>query len=119
MDVNHSIYINHKSKEDDHWDDAKEWLDKHDHPLWKRYEKEAEGAGHGGMDFFVFNAFIKAVKEKKWPPIDVYDSVTMSAIAPLSTESLKEGNKMLPFPDFTKGKWQTRVNHFALDDSGF
>ncbi len=119
MDVNNSVYIQNKSKADDEWDDAKTWLDKYDHPLWKKYEKEAEGAGHGGMDYFVFNAFIKAVKEKKQTPIDVYDSVTMSVIAPLSTQSLQEGNKTLPFPDFTKGKWQTRKNNFALDDSGF
>ena len=119
MDVNKSIYINHKSKEDDRWDDAKEWLDKYDHPLWKKYEKEAEGAGHGGMDFFVFNAFILSAKEKKQPPIDVYDSMTMSVIAPLSTQSLKEGNKTLEFPDFTKGKWEIRKNEFTLDDSGF
>lgn len=119
MDVNNSIYIQNKSKADDEWDDAKSWLDKYDHPLWKKYEKEAEGAGHGGMDYFVFNAFIKAVKEKKQTPIDVYDSVTMSVIAPLSTQSLQEGNKTLAFPDFTKGKWQTRKNTFALDDSGF
>ncbi len=65
MDVNKTIYINHKSKEDDRWDNEKEWLDKYDHPLWKKYEKEAEGAGHGGMDFFVFNGFIQSVKEKK------------------------------------------------------
>ncbi len=119
MDVNKSIYINHKSKEDDVWDNAKEWLDKYDHPLWKKYEKEAGGAGHGGMDFFVFNAFIQSVKQKKQTPIDVYDSVTMSVIAPLSTQSLKEGNKTLSFPDFTRGKWQTRKTDFALDDSGF
>ncbi len=119
MDVNKSIYINHKSKEDDVWDSAKEWLDKYDHPLWKKYEKEAEGAGHGGMDFFVFNAFIGAVKAKRQTPIDVYDSMTMSVIAPLSTQSLKEDNKTLEFPDFTKGKWETRKNDFALDDSGF
>ncbi len=119
MDVNKSVYINHKSKKDDVWDDAKEWLDKYDHPLWKKYEKEAEGAGHGGMDYFVFNAFIQSVKQKRQTPIDVYDSVTMSAIAPLSTQSLKEGNKTISFPDFTKGKWETRKNEFALDDSGF
>ncbi len=119
MDVNNSIYIQNKSKADDEWDDAKTWLDKYDHPLWKKFEKEAEGAGHGGMDYFVFNAFIKAVKEKKQTPIDVYDSVTMSVIAPLSTQSLKEGNKTLPFPDFTKGKWQNHKSNFALDDSGF
>ena len=119
MDVNKSIYINKKSKQDDVWDDEKEWLDKYDHPLWKKYAKEAEGAGHGGMDFFVFNGFIQAVKAKKQTPIDVYDSVTMSVIAPLSTESLKEGNKTMAFPDFTGGKWQSRKNMFALDDSGF
>ncbi|MDQ7950116.1 MAG: gfo/Idh/MocA family oxidoreductase, partial [Pedobacter sp.] len=52
-------------------------------------------------------------------PIDVYDSVTMSVIAPLSTKSLKEGNKTQEFPDFTRGKWKERTIDFALDDSGF
>ncbi len=118
MDVNKSIYIQGKSKKDDAWDEEKDWLDKYDHPLWKKYSKEAEGAGHGGMDYFVFNGFIQAVKQKKQTPIDVYDSVTMSVITPLSTESLKQGNKTLQFPDFTKGKWETRKNMFALDDSG-
>jgi len=42
----------------------------------------------------------------------------MSVIAPLSTKSVAEGNKTLEFPDFTKGKWKTRKNTFALDDSG-
>lgn len=119
MDVNKSIYIDHKSKKDDVWDPAQEWLDKYDHPLWKKYEKDASDAGHGGMDWFVFNAFIESVKQRKPTPIDVYDSVTMSVIAPLSTQSIKEGNKTLEFPDFTKGKWKTRKNNFALDDSGF
>ena len=67
----------------------------------------------------VFNAFIVAVKGKKQTPIDVYDSVTMSVITPLSTKSLKEGNKPQQFPDFTRGKWVDRKNTFALDDSGF
>ncbi|TWR25160.1 Gfo/Idh/MocA family oxidoreductase [Mucilaginibacter pallidiroseus] len=119
MDVNRSIYIDHQSKKDDVWDPAQEWFEKYDHPLWKRYSAEAAGAGHGGMDWFVFNAFILAVKERKQTPIDVYDSVTMSVIAPLSTQSIKEGNKTLAFPDFTAGKWKQRKNTFALDDSGY
>jgi len=119
MDVNQSVYIEHQSKKDDEWDPAKEWFEKYDHPLWKKYAKEAEGAGHGGMDWFVFNAFIQAVKQKKQTPIDVYDSMTMSVIAPLSTQSIKEGNKTLEFPDFTGGKWKTSKNNFALNDSGF
>ncbi|MEH3115218.1 Gfo/Idh/MocA family protein [Pedobacter terrae] len=119
MDVNKSVYIDHKSKKDDVWDPAQEWFAKYDHPLWKKYETEAVGAGHGGMDWFVFNAFIQAVKQKRQTPIDVYDSVTMSVISPLSTKSLKEGNMPQKFPDFTKGKWKERKNTFALDDSGF
>lgn len=119
MDVAKSVYIDHKSKQDDSWDPAQEWFDKYDHPLWKKYADKAVGAGHGGMDWFVFNAFVESVKQKKQTPIDVYDSVTMSVIAPLSTKSLKEGNAVQQFPDFTKGKWQTRKNTFALDDSGF
>jgi len=119
MDVNNSVYIDHQSKVDDAWDNAKTWFEKYDHPLWKKYEKLAEGAGHGGMDWFVFNAFIESVKQKKQTPIDVYDSVTMSVITPLSTKSLREGNAPQEFPDFTKGKWKDKKNTFALDDSGF
>lgn len=119
MDVNQSVYIENKSKKEDVWDRAKEWFEKYDHPLWKKYESLAAGAGHGGMDWFVFNAFVEAVKKKGPTPIDVYDSVTMSVITPLSEKSLAEGNMPQEFPDFTKGKWKERKNNFAMDDSGF
>ncbi|OAQ40858.1 glycosyl hydrolase [Pedobacter psychrophilus] len=119
MDVAKSVYIEGKSKKNDQWDAAQEWFDKYDHPLWKKYEKEATGAGHGGMDWFVFNGFIQAVKQKKQTPIDVYDSVTMSVITPLSEKSISSGNMPQEFPDFTKGKWKERKNTFALNDSGF
>ena len=119
MDVNQSVYIENKSKKEDAWDPAKEWFEKYDHPLWKKYESLAAGAGHGGMDWFVFNAFVEAVKKKGPTPIDVYDSVTMSVITPLSEKSLAEGNMPQEFPDFTRGKWKERKNNFALDDSGF
>ncbi|MFA6087340.1 Gfo/Idh/MocA family protein [Mucilaginibacter sp.] len=114
MDVNHSVYIEGQSKKDDVWDPAKDWLDKYDHPLWQKYAKVAEGAGHGGMDWFVFNAFIESVKRKVQTPIDVYDSVTMSVILPLSSKSIAEGNMPQQFPDFTKGKWKERKSTFAM-----
>ncbi|MBE7178925.1 MAG: gfo/Idh/MocA family oxidoreductase, partial [Mucilaginibacter polytrichastri] len=100
----------------DVWDEAKTWIEKYDHPLWKKYADKAQGAGHGGMDWFVFNGFIEAVKRKTQPPIDVYDSVTMSAITPLSEKSVNNGNAPQEFPDFTKGKWKTRKTSFALND---
>lgn len=119
MDVSQTVYIEGQSKNHDQWDPAKQWFEKYDHPLWKKYQDKALGAGHGGMDWFVFNAFVESVKQKKQTPIDVYDSVTMSVIMPLSGKSLEEGNKPQEFPDFTRGKWKTRKNTFALDDSGF
>ncbi len=119
MDVANAIYIEGKSEKDDVWDKADAWLQKYDHPLWKKNEHLAEGAGHGGMDWFVFNAFVEAVKQRKQTPIDIYDSLTMSVITPLSEKSIKEGNAPQEFPDFTRGKWKDRKNTFALDDSGF
>ncbi len=118
MDVNNSIYIEGKSAKYDQWDKAETWFEKYDHPLWKKYAAQAEGAGHGGMDWYVFNAFILAVKQRKQTPIDIYDSLTMSVITPLSEKSLNEGNAPQQFPDFTNGKWKERKNTFALDDSG-
>jgi predicted dehydrogenase len=104
MDVNNSLYIEGVSKEHQ-WENAKEWLDKYDHPLWKRWSKDTEGAGHGGMDFFVLHAFIESVKRKINTPMDIYDAAAWSAITPLSEQSIASGNQVVKFPDFTNGKW--------------
>jgi predicted dehydrogenase len=117
MDVNKSIYIEGKSKDAHKWEDAQAWLDKYDHPLWKKYGNDASGAGHGGMDWFVLNAFVESVKRKINTPQDVYDAVTWSAITPLSESSIQQGGASVEFPDFTKGQWMYRKNTFALDDS--
>ncbi len=116
MDLNKSIYIEGQSKKAHQWEDAKEWLDKYDHPLWKKYGNDASGAGHGGMDWFVLNAFIESVKRKTNTPQDVYDAVTWSVITPLSESSIQLGGESVEFPDFTGGKWMNRKNDFALGD---
>jgi predicted dehydrogenase len=117
MDVNKSIYIEDQSPKPHTWEDAKTWLDKYDHPLWKKYGNDAAGAGHGGMDWFVLNAFVEAVKRKTNTPQDVYDAVTWSVITPLSEKSIQQNGASIDFPDFTNGQWKTRKNNFALDDS--
>jgi predicted dehydrogenase len=117
MDVNKSIYIEGRSEKPHRWEDAQKWLEQHDHPLWKKYGNDAAGAGHGGMDWFVLNAFIESVKRKMPPPQDVYDAVTWSAITPLSETSIKQKGASVRFPDFTRGKWKERKNLFALDDT--
>lgn len=117
MDVNKSLYIEGTSQREHSWEEAKPYLEKYDHPLWQRWTKEADGAGHGGMDFFVLHAFIESIKNEKPTPIDVYDSAAWSAITPLSEKSIELGNETVEFPDFTSGQWMYRKSNFALDDT--
>ncbi|SVE42432.1 uncharacterized protein METZ01_LOCUS495286, partial [marine metagenome] len=74
---NDSIYIDGKTP-DHWWESDEEYLKKFDHPLWKRFENQASGSGHGGMDYFIVRAFIESLRKKTSPPIDVYDAVSMS-----------------------------------------
>jgi predicted dehydrogenase len=117
MDLNHSIYIEGQAAKPHTWDDAKSWLDKYDHPLWARWSKETENAGHGGMDFFVLHGFVEAIKRRVATPMDVYDAACWSAITPLSEQSIELGNQTVEFPDFTGGQWMYRKNDFALTDA--
>jgi predicted dehydrogenase len=114
MDVNHSIYIEGLAAKPHQWDDAQSWLDKYDHPLWARWSKETENAGHGGMDFFVLHGFVEAIKRRTATPMDVYDAAAWSAITPLSEKSIELGNQTVDFPDFSSGQWMYRKNEFAL-----
>jgi predicted dehydrogenase len=115
MDVNRGIHVEGTTKPHQ-WDEAKLWLDKYDHPLWVKYSKDAEGAGHGGMDFFVIHSFVESVKRKVSTPMDVYDAAAWSAITPLSEQSIELGNETVEFPDFTGGQWMYRKPVFALND---
>jgi len=117
MDVNKGIYIQEKSAKEHQWDDAKAWLDKYDHPLWQRWSKDTEGAGHGGMDFFVIHAFVESIKRKTPTPMDVYDAATWSSISPLSERSIELGNQTVEVPDFTGGQWMYRKPVFSLGDT--
>lgn len=116
MDLNKGIYIEGKSAKSHQWDPQKEWLEKYDHPLWTRYANDTEGAGHGGMDFFVIHAFVEAAKRRLPVPMDVYDAAAWSAITPLSERSIELGNETIEFPDFTGGQWMYRKPVFALND---
>jgi len=101
------IYVEGKGKYDQ-WDDFQKYQDKYDHPLWKKYGEIANGAGHGGIDYFVTREFINAVKEQRQPVIDVYDAAAWSAVTPLSEASIAAGSAPQYFPDFTRGDWIKR-----------
>jgi hypothetical protein len=95
------------------WDNPEKIMQQMDHPLWKKYEKDAANSGHGGMDFFVDNAFIESIKRGVEFPLDVYDLATWYAITPLSEQSIAAGGALQQIPDFTRGKWQTRKPIFG------
>ncbi|WP_445383234.1 Gfo/Idh/MocA family protein [Robiginitalea sp. IMCC43444] len=99
------------------WDEASAWLDRYDHPLWKKFGVYASGSGHGGMDFFVLNAFVESAKRNLAPPIDVYDAAAWSAVTPLSERSIAAKGAPQPFPDFTKGSWINRKPYDWMKDS--
>lgn len=116
MDINKSLYVEGQGRAHQ-WQSDKEMMEKYDHPLWKKYGEKASGAGHGGMDFFVFHAFIEALKRDAPMPIDVYDGAAWMAVTALSEQSILQGGEPVQFPDFTRGRWINRKPIFALDDS--
>jgi len=90
------------------WEDFKDYKEEYDHPLWKQLEKDAKGAGHGGMDYLEDFRLINAIKNGIEPDMDVYDAAVLSAIIELSEKSIASGGWPMPFPDFTRGMWKTK-----------
>ncbi|WP_420149529.1 Gfo/Idh/MocA family protein [Spirosoma sp.] len=114
MDDGNQIYIEKQSPKPHTWESDEEYMKKYDHVFWQQSGKDAEGAGHGGMDYFVIRDFIRSVQNRTAPPIDVYDAAAWSAISPLSEQSVAKKSASVEIPDFTKGKWKTRKPVFAL-----
>ena len=106
-----SIYMIDKSPEYHIWEPWKPYEEKYNHKWW---QADLSSQSHGGTDYIMMNQFIEAVKVKGPTPIDVYDSAVMTAIVEISGISIAK-NAPVPFPDFTKGKWQTNKPYFAMD----
>jgi hypothetical protein len=116
MDDLRSVYLEDRSPQPHRWEPFGPYQDEFDHGLWRRYAGDAQGAGHGGMDFFVIHGFIEAVKRRVPPPMDVYQAATWSAISALSEQSIAMGGHPVAFPDFTAGRWATRRPSFGSSD---
>ncbi|MHC5353129.1 Gfo/Idh/MocA family protein [Myroides sp. LJL115] len=110
------IYFEKEMGYNHQWDNAKEHLEEYDHPLWKKNEAKAVGAGHGGMDYFMINAFIESIKRNVEFPFDVYDMATWYAVTPLSEKSIEENGQVQEMPDFTKGAYKNRKTIFGSND---
>ncbi len=109
-----ALYVHGTSPKYHEWESFDPYQEKYDHAWWKQTAQEAAGASHGGTDYLELREFLRAVRAKTQTPIDVYDSVIMSVITPLSEESIAKGSAPVKCPDFTRGKWRTRKPSFAV-----
>jgi len=98
------------------WELFKPFQEKYDHRWWTEAISSIPHAqDHGGTDSLQMHLFVEAVRTGTPLPLDVYDSVVMSCLFPLSEQSIAAGSQPIACPDFTSGKWKTRKPYFALE----
>src|SRR3954454_16791497 len=102
------VYIEGRGKEDQ-WQEAAALLAEFEHPLWKEIAEQAQGAGHGGMDFIEDYGLIKCLREGKPTDMNVYDAAAISAVVGLSVQSVSRKSAPVDFPDFSRGRWKTQA----------
>lgn len=85
------------------WSKLSEYAETFEHPWWKN-ETDREHAVQSARfgDYFVMKEFAAAILEKRRPDFDVYDSVAVSSIMPLSAQSAAQNGSPVYFPDFAK-----------------
>ncbi|MBR4872986.1 MAG: Gfo/Idh/MocA family oxidoreductase [Clostridia bacterium] len=83
--------------------------------FWRNITEEQKKAGHGGMDYFEFLAFVNHLRAGEPMPIDVYEAATWMSITYLSEKSLAMGGAVVEMPDFTAGAYKTRVPFDVVD----
>jgi predicted dehydrogenase len=102
----HRLYIEGRGRADQ-WVDAATLRAEFEHPLWKEIAAQAEGAGHGGMDYIEDYRLIKCLREGLPLDMTVYDAAALSAVVEASVHSVAKNGQPVPVPDFTRGRWRT------------
>jgi Glycosyl hydrolase 109, C-terminal domain/Oxidoreductase family, NAD-binding Rossmann fold len=90
----------------DQWVQANDLLAEFEHPLWKEIAAEAQGAGHGGMDFIEDYRLIKCLREGLPTDMNVYDAAALSAVVEASGRSVARRGAPVAIPDFTRGRYK-------------
>ena len=109
------LYTRDVDGKPERWEPFPPYQAKFDHSLWKDLPPKTLERGHGGTDVIELAEFVRAVRAKTQTPIDVYDSVVMSVVFPLSEQSIAAGSAPVKCPDFTSGKWETTKPKFAVE----
>jgi len=102
----HRVYIEGRGREHQ-WQSAADVLAEFEHPLWKELAEQAEGGGHGGMDFIEDYRLVKCLREGLPTDMNVYDAAALSAVIELSVRSVRRRAAAVDVPDFTRGRWKS------------
>src|SRR4029079_11846790 len=100
------LYIEGRGRQDQ-WQQASDVLGEFEHPLWTEIAAQAQGAGHGGMDFIEDYRLIKCLREGTPTDMNVYAAAALSAVVHTSVQSVARRGQPVAIPDFTRGRWQT------------
>lgn len=110
-----SVFLDRKedSAHDFDWrsaciNNAVNYEEEYDHPVWKQYLKEGVKGGHDGMDWLEFQFFFQRLREDAPMPVDIYDAASWMSVSALSEMSIAKGGAVTDIPDFTGGKWHLR-----------
>jgi predicted dehydrogenase len=108
------IYLDGVSPERHEWESAERYLEQYTHPLVAAYDPPERRSlrGHGNTTTktpLTWHLLVKALREGREPFFDVYDSVTSSAVSPLTEASVADRSRPVAVPDFTRGRWKTRA----------
>jgi len=98
------------------WKPLDELKAQYKHQFWKESgELALKNGGHGGMDFIMNHRLVQTIRQGLPPDMNVYDAAAWSAPSPLSEISVAWDSLSLPFPDFTRGHWQTADDSNSAD----
>jgi hypothetical protein len=66
-----------------------------------------QGSGHVRNLLRIPGCRIKCLREGTATDMDVYDAAVLSAVVPLSVQSVARKSAPVDVPDFTRGRWRT------------
>lgn len=101
-----------------YFNSAEKYEEKYLPRIWKEVTPEILAQGHGGMDYFEFEAFGKCLLTGREMPIDVYDAAAWMSITCLTEQSIKADGGVVQIPDFTRGKYKERKSLDVVEIPG-
>jgi predicted dehydrogenase len=110
-----SVYLTDRSPDYHEWESFDTYQREYEHSWWREMRENPPQGGHGGTDYLELSKFFDAVRNREQTPLDVYDSVAMSVIVPLSEQSIAGGSAWVKCPDFTRGAWKRQTPAFAIE----